>query len=66
MKHPIEKKKEPDEYAGKVNEENKSTRVKRKPAETKKQQYGSSKEAEKESNKSISRWDTDGGVDLCP
>jgi len=34
MKHSIEKKKEPDEYPGKVNEENKSTRVKRKPAET--------------------------------
>ena len=39
--------------------------MKKEPDENKTQNPISSTKAEKESKKSISRWDTDGGVDLC-
>jgi len=65
MKSSNEIKKEPDENTGKVNIGKKSTEMEKEPDENKTQNPISSTKAEKESKKSISRWDTDGGVDLC-
>ena len=65
MKSSNEIKKEPGENTRKVNIGKKSAEVKKEPDENKTQKPFSATKAEKESKKSISRWDTDGGVDLC-
>jgi hypothetical protein len=65
MKSSNEIKKEPGENTRKVNVGKKSIEVKKKPDENKTQKPISATKTEKESKKSISRWDTDGGTDLC-
>jgi len=65
MKSSNEIKKEPGENTRKVNIGKKSAEVKKEPDENKNQKPISVTKAEKELKKSISRWDSDGGVDLC-
>lgn len=62
-------KKELRKYAGNIGDEKqsaKSGKDKKEPDENKTQEDANATKAEKEAKKSISRWDTDGGKDLCP
>lgn len=65
MKTSNEIKKRPNENTEKVNFGKKSTKVKKELEEHKTEQPISATKAKKELDKSISRWDSDGGVDLC-
>lgn len=62
-------KKEPHEHTGNIDDAKQLEKLKnqkKKPDENKTQENVSETKTEKESRKSISRWDTDGGTDLCP
>lgn len=58
-------KKESDENTRKVNDEEQPTNVIKDPDENKIPKDIKVMKAEKEFKKSISRWDSDGGVELC-
>jgi hypothetical protein len=59
-------KKETGKEWGNKNNKKQPTAVKKEPDVKKTDQQLSATNTEIESKKSISRWDTDGGVDLCP
>lgn len=62
-------KKEPHEHTDNIDDEKQLEKLKnqkKEPDENKTQENVSETKTEKESRKSISRWDTDGGTDLCP
>jgi hypothetical protein len=59
-------KKKPRINSGNINDKKLSSEVKIKPDESKAQENINAMKAEKEIKKSISRWDSDGGMDLCP
>lgn len=66
MKSSNEMKKDPDKNTGKVIDEKKSTLLKNGQKENKTTKPIPPTKDEKEAKKSISRWDTDGGVELNP
>lgn len=66
MKLSYELKKEPDKNTGNADEKNQPAKAKKEPDENKTEQQISALKAEKELKKSIERWDTDGGKNLCP
>ena len=59
-------KKETGKEWGNNNNKKQPTAVKKEPDVKKTDQQLSATNAEIESKKNISRWNTDGGVDLCP
>ncbi len=66
MKSSNEMKQEPEKLSENFNDNKKSTDVKKAIVENRIEEQIMTTNAEKESQKNISRWDTDGGTDLCP
>lgn len=66
MKSSFEMKTEPGEETGNKNDKKQPAEVKKEPDVKRTYQQLFATDAEIESKKNISRWNTDGGVDLCP
>jgi hypothetical protein len=66
MKSSLQMKKETRKETGNKNDKKQPAVVKKDRDENKTDQKPSATNTEIESKKSISRWDTDGGTDLCP
>jgi Ulp1 family protease len=61
-----EMKNELEENMNNIKNQKQSTEEKKEPNKNKEQEELDSTKSEKESKKNISRWDNEGGKDLCP